>query len=100
SGERFTAEESAAAKAVLRGKTGAALSAGFKDAQKSGDPTAFSQNIIAAFSSLTPAEREAAGWSDQLYRAAVENYASTQKLLQMFSQSGGSTGGALAWLGR
>ena len=96
----FTGEEVRAARTSLQAKSGAALLAGFQSASKSGDPTAFSQNIIAAYSSLSEEERLAVGWSGQLYQAAMENYASTSKLLNMFNQAtGGSAGsGGLATL--
>ena len=99
-GNRFATEESSAAQAALRTKSGAALLAGFQDAAKSSDPTAFSQNIISIFSSVSAEERQAAGWSDQFYQAAVESYASTSKLTQMFADAGGSATGFLSWLGK
>lgn len=93
---QFTPEEVKAAKATLRTKSSAALMAGLKSASQSADPTAFSQNVIAAFSSLSPEERQAAGWSDQLYEAAVANYTTSSKLAQMLNQLGssGSAGNA------
>ncbi|SFV29899.1 hypothetical protein SAMN05216456_0865 [Devosia crocina] len=101
-GDQFSTQEIQAAKANLRTKSSAALMAGLKSASQSGDPTAFSQNVIAAFSSLSPEERLAAGWSDKLYEAAVANYATSNKLLSMLDQLGGSgtgkTGTGLAGL--
>lgn len=88
---QFTAEETSAARSALHARSGATLLAGFQDANKSGDPTAFSRNIITAFSSLSAEERQAAGWSDQLYQAAMQSYVTTTKLMDMFSQT---TGGA------
>lgn len=94
---RFTAEEVNAARSVLQAKSGATLLNGFQSANKSGDPTAFSQNIISAFSSLTAEERQAVGWSDKLYEAAMQSYVTTSKLMDMFSQttSGKNTSGGL-----
>ena len=97
-GNRFAIEESSAAQSALRTKSGAALLAGFQHAAKSSDPTAFSQNIISIYSSMSAEERQAAGWSDQFYQAAVESYTSTSKLTQMFADAGG--GGFLSWLGK
>ena len=89
---QFTSQEIAAAKSQLRSKSSAGLMSGLKSASQSNDPTAFSQNVIAAFSSLSSEERQAAGWSDQLYEAAVANYATSNKLLDMFNQlSAGSS---------
>jgi hypothetical protein len=82
----FTAVEVQAAKAQLRSKSSAVLMAGLKSASQSSDPTAFSQNVISAFSSMSSEERNAAGWSDQLYQAAVANYTTSSKLLDMFNQ--------------
>jgi hypothetical protein len=97
---QFTPTEVNAARAALQQKSGATLLAGFQAASKSGDPTAFSQNIIAAFTSLSDEERRAVGWSDQLYHAAMQAYASTSKLMDMFGQAtGGNVGpGSLASL--
>lgn len=96
---QFSSTEVRAAQSALHAKSGASLLAGFKSAAKSGDPTAFSQNIISAFSSLSQEERRAVGWSDQLYQTAMENYASTSKLMSMFTQAtGNSSGGGLASL--
>ncbi|HEV7345860.1 MAG TPA: hypothetical protein VGN60_09560 [Devosia sp.] len=96
----FSTEEVAAAKAALRNKSGAALVAGFQNATKSSDPTAFSQNIMSIFASMSVEERQAAGWSDGFYQAAVESYQSTSKLTQMFQQAGGDATGFLSWLGK
>lgn len=92
--QRFSSEEINAARAVLQKKSGATLLSGFQSAAKSSDPTAFSQNIIAAFSSLSADERQAVGWSDELYQAAMQSYASTSKLMQMFGQATGTGSGS------
>lgn len=97
---QFSTEEVHAAQTALRGKSGAALLAGFQNAAKSSDPTAFSQNIMAIFGSMSAEERQAAGWSDQFYQAAVSSYQSTNKLMQIFAESGGGNTGFLSWMGK
>ena len=97
---QFTTQEVSAANSALRAKSGAALLAGFQSAAKSSDPTAFSQNIMSIFASMSAEERQAAGWSDQFYQAAVQSYQSTTKLMDMFAQAGGSNTGFLSWLGK
>ncbi|ODT50466.1 hypothetical protein [Devosia sp. 63-57] len=82
---RFSNEEVRAAQTALRQKSSATMMAGLQNATKSGDPTAFSQNVIAAFSSLSPEERQAAGWSDKMYQAALDSYSTTSKLMQMIN---------------
>ena len=97
---KFAPEEVNAAKGALRTKSGAALLAGFQNAAKSSDPTAFSQNIIAMFSSMSAEERQAAGWSDNFYQAAVASYESTSKLTQMFAEAGGDATGFMSFMGK
>tara|TARA_R110002124_G_scaffold36451_16_gene117499 strand:+ start:2021 stop:3133 length:1113 start_codon:yes stop_codon:yes gene_type:complete len=97
---KFSAEEASEARAALRTKSGAALVAGFQNAAKSSDPTAFSQNIISIFTSMSSEERQAAGWSDQFYQAAVQSYQSTSKLTQMFAEAGGDSTGFMSWMGK
>lgn len=87
----FTQTEVNAARSALQAKSGATLLSGFQAASKSGDPTAFSQNIIAAFTSLSEEERLAVGWSEQLYQAAMQSYATTSKLMSMFNEATAST---------
>ena len=98
--DKFSTVEVYEAKVAMRAKSGAALLAGFQDAAKSSDPTAFSQNIISLFSSLSAEERQAAGWSDQFYTAAVQSYQSTSKLTQMFAEAGGESTNFMSWMGK
>ena len=99
-GDQFSTEEVNAANLALRAKSGAALLAGFQSAAKSSDPTAFSQNIIGIYSSMSAEERQAAGWSESFYQAAVDSYATTSKLTQMFAEAGGDTTGFMSWMGK
>ncbi|MET3924713.1 hypothetical protein [Devosia sp. 2618] len=96
---QFSTLEVSAAQSAIRTKSGAALLAGFQNAAKSSDPTAFSQNIMSIFSSMSTEERQAAGWSNQFYQTALDSYQSTTKLLQMFADAGGSDTGFLSWMG-
>lgn len=97
---KFTTEEVSAAQTAMRGKSGAVLLAGFQNAAKSSDPTAFSQNIMSIFSSLSVEERQAAGWSDAFYQAAIDSYNTTSKLTQMFAEAGGDSTGFMSWMGK
>ena len=99
-GDQFSTAEADEAKSALRSKSGAALLAGFQAAAKSSDPTAFSQNIISIFGSMSAEERQAAGWSDDFYQAAVQSYQSTSKLTQMFAEAGGDSTGFMSFLGK
>lgn len=91
---QFSAEETRTARSLLQSRSGATLLAGFQSASRSSDPTAFSQNVISAFSSMSAEERQAVGWSDQLYQAAMQSYVTTSKLMNMFNDAtGGSSNG-------
>ncbi|GLQ08675.1 hypothetical protein GCM10007913_06070 [Devosia yakushimensis] len=96
---QFTTEETRAANMALKAKSGAALLAGFQSAAKSSDPTAFSQNVISIYSSMSAEERLAAGWSEDFYKAALGSYQSTANLLNMFSQATSSNSGTgiMSW---
>ena len=97
---KFTPEETRAADQALRAKSGAALVAGFQNAAKSSDPTAFSQNIISIYSAMSPEERQAAGWSEDFYKAALGSYQSTSQLVKMFADAGGTSTSFLGLLGQ
>lgn len=97
---KFTGEEARAANTALRAKSGAALVAGFQSAAKSADPTAFSQNVISIYSSMSAEERQAAGWSEDFYKAALGSYQSTSRLVNMFAQAGGSSTSFMSLLGQ
>ncbi|MDB5589325.1 MAG: hypothetical protein JWP26_4295 [Devosia sp.] len=99
--DEFSGEEVTAANAILRSKGGAALIAGYQNAAKSSDPTAFSQNVIGIYSSLSAEERQALGWSDQFYQAAVNSFATTSKLTQMFGDaSSGNATNFTSWFSK
>ena len=89
--DKFSGEEVLAAKAEMRSRTGQALLASFKSAASGSDPTAFATNLISAYASLSPEERQAAGWTESFYNAALSNYESSSKIAQMFAQSTGAS---------
>lgn len=97
---QFSPAESRAADNALRAKSSAALVAGYKDAAKSQDPTALSQNMIGLYSSMSVEERQALGWSDTFYQTALASYTTTAKLTQLFAQAGGDSTGLMSWLGK
>ena len=99
--KEFSSEEVGSANAILRSKGGAALIAGYQNAAKSSDPTAFSQNVIGIYSALSAEERQALGWSDQFYQAAVNSFATTSKLTQMFGEaSSGNATNFTSWFSK
>lgn len=96
---KFSGEEVRAAKSAIDQRSNSALLAGFKAAGKTSDPTAFSQNIISMYGSMSAEERQASGISDSLYQAAVASYQSSSKLLNMFNQATGGSGSSSSGFG-
>ncbi|WP_052732047.1 hypothetical protein [Devosia geojensis] len=97
-GSQFSREEVRAAEASLRNRSGNALNAAFKNAAKSGSPTAFSQNIISLYAAMTPEERQATGWGENFYQAAMASYEETYKLMDILASAGGnSSAGSMGW---
>jgi hypothetical protein len=87
----FTDAEVRTAKSEMRARSGAALLAGLKSAGSSTDPAAFAQNVISLYGAMSPEERAAAGWSDNLYQAAVSSYQSATKLASIIGSATGSS---------
>jgi len=89
-GNDFTEAEVRAAKSEMRSRTGAAVLAALKSSDAVANPAGFSQNIISLYGAMSAEERAAAGWSDNLYSAAVASYQTASKLASMLNQA--STG--------
>lgn len=94
-GNEFKAEEVRAAKAEMRTRTGAAVLAALKSSDAATNPAGFSENIISLYGAMSVEERAAAGWSDNLYAAAVSSHQTASKLASML----GSTTGTSLWGG-
>ncbi|MEO8756285.1 MAG: hypothetical protein ABI398_00840 [Devosia sp.] len=91
---KFSAEEAFAAKQVMGKRSSATLLAGLKAASTT-DPGSFAKNLVSAYASMSPEERQAAGWTDKLYAAAVASYNTASKLANIFGDSISSgSGGA------
>ena len=106
---QFAADEVLSASRVMRSRTGAALLAGLKAGNNSGDPAAFASNVISLYGAMSTEERAAAGWSADLYASAVANYKTASKLGSLLgdatgfslfgsSSSSGSTGSSMSLL--
>lgn len=95
-GDEFSPEEVRAAKSEMRSRTGAAVLAALKNSDAATNPAGFSENIISLYGAMSAEERAAAGWSDNLYAAAVSSYQTASKLAQMLGSATGSSlwGGA------
>ena len=86
---KFSSVEASAAKAEINKRSSATVLAGL-NAASSSDPGAFAKNLLSAYASMSPEERQAAGWSDQLYAAAVSSYNSATKMANMFGSASSS----------
>lgn len=86
-GNEFSEAEIRAARNEMRSRTGAAVLAALKNSDAVANPAGFSQNIISLYGAMSAEERAAAGWSDNLYSAAVASYQTASKLASMLSQA-------------
>lgn len=91
-GGDFSANEVRVAKSEMRSRTGAAVLAALKQSDAT-NPAAFAQNVISLYGAMSSEERAAAGWSDNLYAAAVASYQSASKMTSLL----GATTGLSLW---
>ena len=89
-GNQFSAQEVFAAKQAISQRSNSTVLAGLQSS--SNDPMSFAKNLISAYSSMSPEERKAAGWSDQLYAAAVASYNTASQIANIFGDSTSSDG--------
>jgi hypothetical protein len=87
---KFNPTEVRTASMEMRSRSGAALLQSLKSAGNS-DPAAFAQNVISLYGAMSSEERAAAGWSDNLYAAAVANYQTASKLGSILGSVTGSS---------
>lgn len=87
---KFSPTEVRTASMEMRSRSGAALLQSLKSAGNS-DPAAFAQNVISLYGAMSSEERAAAGWSENLYAAAVSNYQTASKLGSILGQVTGSS---------
>jgi hypothetical protein len=92
-GDAFSDAEMRAAKSEMRSRTGAAVLAALKSSDAATNPAGFAENVISLFGAMSSEERAAAGWSDNLYAAAVASYQSASKLTSLL----GATTGISMW---
>jgi hypothetical protein len=94
---KFSTLEVFAAKQAVAQRSSKTILAGLNSAAS--DPATFAKNLISAYASMSPEERKAAGWSDQLYSAAVSSYNTAANIANIFGDSTASSGsGALSIL--
>ena len=89
-GNEFNEAEVRAARNEMRSRTGAAVLAALKNSDAATNPAGFSENIISLYGAMSAEERAAAGWSDNLYAAAVSSYQTASKLASMLNQASSS----------
>ena len=87
----FTDAEMRAARAEMRSRTGAAVLSALNASDAASNPAGFSQNIISLYGAMSSEERTAAGWTDNLYAAAVASYQTASKLASMLGATTSSS---------
>jgi hypothetical protein len=87
---QFSTDEVSAASKAIKSRSNALLLSSFQSAAAGSDFTAFSQNIISAYGSMSTEERQAVGWTDSFYNTVVQSYQSSAKIASMFTTTGSS----------
>lgn len=85
--DQFSRTEVHAANMEMRSRSSRALLQAYELSKTSNDPTSFSKGIISAYGSMTPEERQAAGWNEGFYSTVVSHYQSSVNIAKMFSNS-------------
>lgn len=88
---QFSLTEARAASTEMRTRSASALLQSLKSAGSSTDPGAFAENVISLYGAMSPEERSAAGWSDNLYAAAVASYQTASKLGSLLGAATGTS---------
>jgi hypothetical protein len=89
-GDQFSAHEVLAAKTEVRARSASSVLASYG---QSGDAGAFSSDLIGRYSSMSDEERQAQGWTPEVFAKLVQNYKLSQTLGSM---AGGGAGSLLA----
>jgi hypothetical protein len=89
--DKFSSEEVFAAKQEMQRRSSSTLMAGLQNGGTK-DPAAFAKNLISAYASMSPEERQAAGWSEKLYSAAVASYNTASQLANIFGDASTGSG--------
>ena len=92
-GDQFSTQEINAAQQEISSRGRQVLMSCISDAGASSSPTAMAENIISAYSSLSPEELQAVGWNDTLYQAALANYKSASYIASMFADTSSQSSG-------
>ena len=92
--DKFSPDEVFAAKQVIAQRSSSTILAGLKSAAS--DPASFAKNLISAYGSMSSEERAAAGWSEQLYSAAVASYNTATQIANIFGDASSGNGSSPA----
>jgi hypothetical protein len=84
-GDQFSAHEQLAAKTEIRTRSASSVMASYS--QSAG---AFSSDLISRYSSMSDEERQAQGWTPQVFAKLVQNYKLSQTLGGIAGGAGGS----------
>jgi hypothetical protein len=96
--DQFSAHEMRQALSEIRTRDHQSVMASFKDSDGA-DPSAFGKSMITRYASMTAEEREASGWTPELYDKMVAMQNTRDKLAEMFNASGGlATAGSMSLL--
>lgn len=90
--EQFSPHEIAQAKAEIRNRDSAAIKASYQSTAD--DEGGFGKAMITRYAGMTTEERDAAGWTPEVYGKMVELQSARDKLAEMFNADGSVAGPA------
>ena len=90
----FSQHEIRQAASEIRSRDGDAVRNSYQASGASDDPSAFGKAMIARYAGMTGEEREASGWTPQLYDQMVKLQDMRSQLASFFSSASGPNGGS------
>lgn len=92
-GEQFSDEEVFAARAEIRDRAAGNISAGYGSIAEANASGSLGANLIARYAGMSEEERQAQGWTPELYAQLLESHKLSQKLADMAGGAGSYFGG-------
>ncbi len=96
---QFSSHEVRQAANEIRARDHESVMTSYKTSGASTDPSNFGKSMITRYAAMTSEEREASGWTPELYDKMISMQNTREKLASMFSQTGGlATAGSMTLL--
>lgn len=85
--QKFSNQETYAAKKELDSRTRASILSSLKQSQQTGDPSQLSLGILQSYSAMSDEERQASGWTPAFRDNVLQSYKTTSNILSILQGS-------------